>query len=57
MELKLEKSTAPITVELSADKVFGKMITAEIKQLPVNVKPLANHKINGIIFKYQIRIN
>ena len=57
MELKLEKSTARITVELSADKVFGKMITVEIKQLPVNVKPLAKHKINGIIFKYQIRIN
>ena len=57
MELKLEKSTARITVKLSTDKVFAKMITAEIKQLPVNVKPLAKHKINGIIFKYQIRIN
>ena len=45
MKLKLEKSTTRITVELSADEVFGKMIAAEIKQVPGNVKPLAKTKM------------
>ena len=57
IKLKLEKSTAQIMGELSADEVFGKMIAAEIKQLPGNVKPLAKHKINGVIFKYQMHSN
>ena len=56
-KLKLEKSTTRITGELSADEVFGKMIAAEIKQLPGNVKPLAKHKINDVIFKYQMHSN
>ena len=51
MKLKLEKSTTRITGELSADKVFGKMIAVEIKQLPGNVKP--KHKTNGVIFQTQ----
>ena len=57
MKLKLEKSTTRITAELSADEVFGKMIAAEIKQLPGNVKHLAKHKINDVIFKYQMHSN
>ena len=57
MKLKLEKSTTRITRELPADEVFGKMIAAETKQLPGNVKLLAKHKINGVIFKYQMHSN
>ena len=51
VKLKLEKSMAWSTLEQSADKGFGKMIAAVIKQLPDNVKPLAKHEVNGVIFK------
>ena len=44
MKLKLEKSTARIMRELSADEVFEKMIDAKIKQLPAMLKPLPNTK-------------
>ena len=57
MKLKLEKSKTRITGELSADEIFGKMIPAETKQLPGNVKPFVKHKINGVIFKYQMHSN
>ena len=57
MKLKLEKSTTRIKGELSADEVFGKMITAKIKQLPGNDKPLAKHIIDGVIFKCQMHSN
>ena len=41
MTIKLEKSTARTMGGLSANKVFGKMIAATIKQLPDNVKLFA----------------
>ena len=50
MTIKLEKSTARTMGGLSANKVFGKMIAATIKQLPDNVKLFAKDEIN-VIFK------
>ena len=57
MKLKLEKSKAWSKSELSADRIFRKMIAAEITQLPDNVKPLSKYKINGVILKYQTHSN
>ena len=50
MTIKLEKSTARTMGGLSANKVFGKMIAATIKQLPDNVKLFAKDEMN-VIFK------
>ena len=56
LKYKMEKDEKREKKVDDADDVFGKMVAAELKEIPKERKALVKHEINNVLFKHKINL-